>query len=170
MESPKPGQLPPPPSKSSIKEANQHLRELHKTNCELEETIAEQKVLMAEQADMLTKMNTEVTYLKKQLSTSESKRQYLTIACSEKDKVISKLCKKCNVINEFVPSFEDFLTRLREAEETTLKDFVNPVVKIKASDSCLQNGVRRSSSKSFNITSNFSGSSDEDDFVDIKQN
>ncbi|XP_033115060.1 uncharacterized protein LOC117115399 [Anneissia japonica] len=115
------------PSKSSIKEANEHFQALYKRIDELEKTVKDQaEAIIRRDEDEQQRMNdvanrhkNEVEKLNTNIKTSEKKIEILSRNLQEKNAMVTTLQYKCRMINELcasIPAFESYLTTLKQVD------------------------------------------------------
>lgn len=96
------------PTKSSIKEANDHLQALYKRVSDLETTVKEQAESLMKRdeeaqqniEEVARNSGREISELRKSLEASESHVQSLLASCREKDTLISHLQYKCKLLDD----------------------------------------------------------------------
>ncbi|XP_071954289.1 vimentin-type intermediate filament-associated coiled-coil protein-like [Antedon mediterranea] len=115
------------PSKSSIKEANEHFQALYNRISELEKTVKDQAEAIIKRDDeeqqrmnaVTQKHQEEVTKLTTNLETAEKKIEILSRNLQEKSAVTTTLQYKCQIITDLcasIPAFESYLTTLKQIE------------------------------------------------------
>ncbi|XP_019645733.1 PREDICTED: vimentin-type intermediate filament-associated coiled-coil protein-like [Branchiostoma belcheri] len=122
------------PTRTSIKEANEHLQQLYGRVAELEKTVQEQaESLIKKDEQMQTRLkevtqekDSEIAELRRSLEASEAHVQKLVASLKERDATMHHLQHKCQLledISQYKPMLEGLLARVVEAEQLGESDY-----------------------------------------------
>lgn len=131
----------PSPTRSMIKEANDHLQLLHQKVMELEKTVQEQaEALIKKDEYMQTKLrelmemkDAHILEHKRTLESYEQRMQKLEQQCRDKDAQLEAMTQKCISVDEldtFVPALEKLLASLKKlsTKNVTTSNSITPPV------------------------------------------
>lgn len=115
----------PSPTRSSIKEANDHLQLLHQRVVELETTVQNQaealmkkdEIMQAKLRELAEIKDLEIDELTKRLEYSEEKLKKLEHLLRDKDQVIEQLSNRCvsaEEVSAYTPAIEKLLAAMRK--------------------------------------------------------
>ena len=175
------------PTKSSIKEANEHLQALYQRVSELETTVKEQAESLMKRDedaqrsidDLTRAKDREINELRKSLEASEGHVQSLLGSCREKDTLISHLQYKCKLLDDAtrcIPTLDQLMKVLLEAQRfggstqncTASSPPGGPPTNQIGIDGGLMDGVVHHNNNSRNFSISEDGD-DEDDEVRFRQ-
>ncbi|XP_070564478.1 vimentin-type intermediate filament-associated coiled-coil protein-like [Ptychodera flava] len=127
------------PSRSSIREANDHLQALYKRVSDLEQTVKDQAESMIKKDEQMQtalkqvslQKDKEITELRRTLESSEAHVQRLLASQREKDAQIANLQHKCQLLEDICqskPMLENLLATIEKAEnfKTSVSPNISP--------------------------------------------
>ncbi|XP_077981316.1 vimentin-type intermediate filament-associated coiled-coil protein-like [Glandiceps talaboti] len=161
------------PSRSSIREANDHLQALYKRVDDLEQTVKEQAESMIKKDEQMQTAlkevsqhkDKEITELRKTLESSEAQLQRLLATTREKDAQIAHLLSKCQLLDDICitkPALEKLLSAFEKVESFSRGS--SSYVSAKLHSSYKENNALQNNTRHFSI------SDDEADSVDGSEN
>ncbi|XP_023221808.1 uncharacterized protein LOC111623456 [Centruroides sculpturatus] len=122
----------PSPTRSSIKEANDHLQLLHQRVVELETTVQDQAEALIKKDEMMQSKlrelaeikDLEIDELTKRIEYSDEKLKKLEHLLREKDQLIEQLSNRCVLAEEvsaYTPAIEKLLAAMRKLPSKNLQ-------------------------------------------------